>query len=95
MTLVLSLFKDVGHDFKAQGYTVFLNYGISLYLKTILILCSKQLSDSLIFFLIVENIKVKITIMRWLDSITDSMDTLLSKFQGIVKGQGSLACCSP
>lgn len=50
MTLVLSLFKDVGHDFKAQGYTVFLNYGISLYLKTILILCSKQLSDSLIFF---------------------------------------------
>ena len=34
--------------------------------------------------------------LRWLDSITDSMDTNLAKLRGIVKdGEGGLACCSP
>ena len=32
--------------------------------------------------------------MRWLDSITDSIDMSLSKLQEMVK-QGSMACCSP
>ena len=32
--------------------------------------------------------------MRWLDSITDSMDMNLSKL-GDSEGQGSLVCCSP
>ena len=32
--------------------------------------------------------------MRWLDSITDSMDMNLSK-PGDSEGQGSLSCCSP
>ena len=32
--------------------------------------------------------------MRWLDSITSSMDMNLSKL-GDGEGQGSLACCSP
>ena len=32
--------------------------------------------------------------IRWLDSITDSMDMNLSKLQEIVKDkEGSLACC--
>ena len=33
--------------------------------------------------------------MRWLDSITDSMNMNLSKLLGDSKGQGSLVCCSP
>ena len=32
--------------------------------------------------------------VRWLDSITDSMDMNLSKLQIIVGGQRSLVCCS-
>jgi len=32
--------------------------------------------------------------MRWLESITDTMDTSLSKL-GDSEGQGSLACCNP
>ena len=33
--------------------------------------------------------------MRWLDAITDSMDTSLNKLQELVMGQGSLTWCSP
>ena len=32
---------------------------------------------------------------RWLEGIIDSMNMSLSKFQEIVEGQGSMACCSP
>ena len=33
--------------------------------------------------------------MRWLDGITDSMDTEFEQALGVDDGQGSLACCSP
>ena len=33
--------------------------------------------------------------MRWLDSITDSMDMNLSNLREIAKDRGSLACYSP
>ena len=32
---------------------------------------------------------------RWVDGIIDTVDTNLSKLREIVKGQGSLVCCSP
>ena len=32
--------------------------------------------------------------MRWLDSITDSMDLSLCELRGVGDGQGGLACCS-
>ena len=33
--------------------------------------------------------------IRWVDSITDSVDMDLSKVQETVEDGGSLACCSP
>ena len=33
--------------------------------------------------------------MRWLDSITDSMDMSLTPTLGVDDGQGGLVCCSP
>lgn len=33
--------------------------------------------------------------MRWLDSISDSMDVNLSKLWDLVKDMRSLVCCSP
>ena len=33
--------------------------------------------------------------MRWLDSITESMDMKSEQTLGDIEGQGSLVCCSP
>ena len=38
--------------------------------------------------------KGNIKVMRWLNSITDSLDMSLSKLWEIVR-QGNLACCNP
>ena len=32
--------------------------------------------------------------MRWLDSITDSVDMSLGKLQEMVRNRGSLVCCN-
>ena len=33
--------------------------------------------------------------VKWLDCLTNSTDMNLSKLRELVKGQGSLECCSP
>ena len=57
-----------------------------------------QTADSLEKSLILEKIDSRRRIghhrMRWLDSITDVMETNLGKLWEMVEGQGGLACCS-
>ena len=82
-----SILKEINLEYSLEGLMLKLKLQYFGHLM--------QRSDSLEKILMLGKMEKGRQRIRWLDSMINSMDMSLSKFQEIGKGQGSLAYCVP